>query len=248
MCFCTILGRLRLDAEGGHLRSQLGIIAGGFAPPPGVLSQGYVGGVGAATAVRRQERGPLETLTDEDRPSRPTSLFVAPNGAVFAPPSLRTGVLPRMLQEILDTRVMVKAAAARPDVAGDPVMRRVMTARQLALKMIANVTYGYTAAGFSGRMPCADLADAIVSAGRSTLQRAIALVEGRPAWGARVVYGGRLVLCLLSFSPPAVKLPVCRPQETRTPFSSTSQAAASPRRSASAPRLPRRSMHATRGP
>jgi DNA polymerase zeta len=55
--------------------------------------------------------------------------------------------------------------------------------------MIANVTYGYTAAGFSGRMPCADLADAIVSTGRSTLQRAVALVEGRPERGARVVYG-----------------------------------------------------------
>ena len=85
--------------------------------------------------------------------------------------------------------MMVKNAAARPDVASDPVMSRIMTARQLALKMIANVTYGYTAAGFSGRMPCADLADAIVSTGRSTLQRAVALVEGHPAWGARVVYG-----------------------------------------------------------
>jgi len=30
------------------------------------------------------------------------------------------------------------------------------------LKLIANVTYGYAAAGFSGRMPCAELADAIV--------------------------------------------------------------------------------------
>jgi DNA polymerase zeta len=31
------------------------------------------------------------------------------------------------------------------------VLRRVLDARQLALKMIANVTYGYTAAGFSGK-------------------------------------------------------------------------------------------------
>ena len=39
---------------------------------------------------------------------------------------------------------MVKTAAAREDVTSDPTMRRIMTARQLALKMIANVTYGYT--------------------------------------------------------------------------------------------------------
>jgi hypothetical protein len=30
--------------------------------------------------------------------------------------------------------------------------------RQYALKMIANVTYGYTSASFSGRMPCVDIA------------------------------------------------------------------------------------------
>jgi DNA polymerase zeta len=93
------------------------------------------------------------------------------------------------MQEILHTRIMVKKAMGRPEVASDAVLKRVYHARQLALKLIANVTYGYTAASFSGRMPCAELADAIVSTGRSTLQRAVALVEGRPAWGARVVYG-----------------------------------------------------------
>ncbi len=64
-------------------------------------------------------------------------------------------------------------------------------ARQLALKLLANVTYGYTAAGFSGRMPCAEVADAIVSTARATLERAAALVEAPDApWApARVVYG-----------------------------------------------------------
>jgi hypothetical protein len=37
-----------------------------------------------------------------------------------------------------------------------------LNARQFGLKLLANVTYGYTAASFSGRMPCAELADAIV--------------------------------------------------------------------------------------
>lgn len=34
-----------------------------------------------------------------------------------------------------------------------------LDARQLGLKLIANVTYGYTSASFSGRMPCTDISD-----------------------------------------------------------------------------------------
>lgn len=44
------------------------------------------------------------------------------------------------------------------------MLQRVLNARQFGLKLIANVTYGYTAAGFSGRMPLAELADSIVQA------------------------------------------------------------------------------------
>ena len=48
---------------------------------------------------------------------------------------------------------------------------------------------GYTAAGFSGRMPMAELADAIVQCGRSTLEWTVQLIEARSDWHARVVYG-----------------------------------------------------------
>ena len=59
-----------------------------------------------------------------------------------------------------------------------------LDARQLGLKLIANVTYGYTSASFSGRMPCADIADAIVQTGRDTLQRVRASHprRGHPPW------------------------------------------------------------------
>ena len=67
---------------------------------------------------------------------------------------------------------------------------RQLDARQLGLKLIANVTYGYTAAGFSGRMPCVDLADAIISKGRETLMEAIRLVQQSGLeLGCDVVYG-----------------------------------------------------------
>ena len=138
------------------------------------------------------------------------------------------GVLPRMLHEILATRVMVKAAlkrASKPTVATTAAgpggggggggsnrqqqkqqeqqqeqeqhlerqraraLQRRLNARQFGLKMIANVTYGYTSASFSGRMPCAELADAIVSTGRATLEAAVRLVEANGNWRAKVVYG-----------------------------------------------------------
>uniref|UniRef100_A0A2N9ISQ6 DNA polymerase n=1 Tax=Fagus sylvatica TaxID=28930 RepID=A0A2N9ISQ6_FAGSY len=60
---------------------------------------------------------------------------------------------------------------------------------KLALKLISNVTYGYTAAGFSGRMPCAELADSIVQCGRSTLEKAISFVNAHDKWKAKVIYG-----------------------------------------------------------
>lgn len=46
-----------------------------------------------------------------------------------------------------------------------------LDAKQLTLKLLANVTYGYTSASFSGRMPSVEIADSIVAAGRETLER-----------------------------------------------------------------------------
>lgn len=54
------------------------------------------------------------------------------------------------------------------------------------LKLIANVTYGYTAANFSGRMPCVEVGDSVVAKGRETLERAIKLVRESNQWNAKV--------------------------------------------------------------
>ncbi|KAM3567388.1 hypothetical protein VYU27_010466, partial [Nannochloropsis oceanica] len=78
----------------------------------------------------------------------------------------------------------------RPSYSDNPVLLRVLNARQFSLKMIANVTYGYCSASFSGRMPMAELADAIVSTGRRTLMHAVEHVHKSPVWQpAQVVYG-----------------------------------------------------------
>ncbi|KAL4556308.1 hypothetical protein LXL04_038955 [Taraxacum kok-saghyz] len=115
-------------------------------------------------------------------------ILLTPNGVMYVPSKVRKGVLPRLLDEILSTRIMVKQAMKKLS-PSDKVLHRIYNARQLALKLIANVTYGYTAAGFSGCMPCAELADSIVQCGRKTLETAISLVNTNEKWKAKVIYG-----------------------------------------------------------
>lgn len=114
-------------------------------------------------------------------------LNFSPGGVAFVKPSLRRGVLPQMLKEILDTRLMVKKSMKMHK--DDKTLQRVLHARQLGLKLIANVTYGYTSANFSGRMPSVEVADSVVSKGRETLERCIRYIEASPKWKAQVVYG-----------------------------------------------------------
>lgn len=153
LCFSTCLGRISPTAcaNTGTAVSHKGKL--GLVPYPE-----------ARTAAN------LALIADEWGDEEALACFVSPSGALFCPPRTRAGVLPRMLHEILQTRFMVKKAMKHPANARRPVLQRVLNARQFALKMIANVTYGYASASFSGRMPMAELADAIVSTARSASQ------------------------------------------------------------------------------
>lgn len=114
-------------------------------------------------------------------------ITVSPNGIAFVKSSVRKGVLPCMLEEILNTRIMVKQSMKTYK--QDKALMRLLDARQLGLKLIANVTFGYTAANYSGRMPSVEVGDSIVHKARETLERAIKMVNDTKKWGARVVYG-----------------------------------------------------------
>jgi DNA polymerase zeta len=130
------------------------------------------------TEYRRQERL-LELLKDY--------INIAPNGIMYCKPKIRKSLLAKMLTEILDTRVMVKSGMKQDK--DDKTLQQLLNNRQLALKLLANVTYGYTSASFSGRMPCSEIADSIVQTARETLERAIALIHSVEKWKAEVVYG-----------------------------------------------------------
>lgn len=114
-------------------------------------------------------------------------VHISPNGLVFVQPQVRESTLARMLREVLAARVVTKQSMKwRPH---DRAFQRRQNAQQRALKLLANVTYGYCGASASGRMPCVEIADAIVQYGRETLERAMAEIEREPSWQAEVVYG-----------------------------------------------------------
>jgi DNA polymerase zeta len=130
------------------------------------------------TEYKRQQ-GLLSLLQDY--------INIAPNGMMYVKPEIRKSLLAKMLTEILETRVMVKSGMKKDK--DDKMLQQLLNNRQLALKLLANVTYGYTSASFSGRMPCSEIADSIVQTGRETLERAIAYIHSEEKWGAEVVYG-----------------------------------------------------------
>lgn len=76
-----------------------------------------------------------------------------------------------MLEEILKTRLMVKQSMKAYK--QDRALSRMLDARQLGLKLIANVTFGYTAANFSGRMPCIEVSDTVLSFFQKRLKPAL---------------------------------------------------------------------------
>ncbi|KAF8640582.1 hypothetical protein AX17_000244 [Amanita inopinata Kibby_2008] len=126
-----------------------------------------------------QPPGLLSTLREH--------INIAPNGMVYVKPEVRKGLLGRMLSELLETRIMVKQSMK--SVKNDKTLHRILNARQLSLKYICNVTYGYTSATYSGRMPAVEIADSIVQSGRETLEKAITVINSTNKWGAQVVYG-----------------------------------------------------------
>ena len=63
----------------------------------------------------------------------------------FVDKTVRMGVLPRFLQEVLETRILIKNSIKEEKKRSSPDLGRidVLDSRQFSLKMIANVTCGF---------------------------------------------------------------------------------------------------------
>ena len=104
-----------------------------------------------------------------------------PGNTQYVTRGTRVGLLPRICHEILQTRIMIKRAMKSGH--KSPARLAQLDARQLTLKLLINVVYGYTTASFTGRMPCVEIADSILLTARKSLETV--MVQAGP----QVVYG-----------------------------------------------------------
>lgn len=109
-------------------------------------------------------------------------LLRTPSGAAFLPREERRGIIPRILEELVERRT---EARKRFKKAEDPSLRRALDAEQWALKILANAFYGHL--GYSrAKIYDLDIANAITSVGRTLIQTTAEKLRG---WGYEVVYG-----------------------------------------------------------
>lgn len=95
------------------------------------------------------------------------------NGHVFVHASVKKGILPTILSELLTAR-----KRAKKDMKNAPTEfeRAVQNGRQLALKISANSVYGFTGATV-GQLPCVPIASSTTSYGRQLLEKTKDYVE-----------------------------------------------------------------------
>lgn len=117
-------------------------------------------------------------------------IFLSPNGLMFLKKGIRRSFLATILNELLDARFQLKDTMKllNEERDRDENLYKLYNSKQLILKLLANVIYGYTSASFSGRMPCSDVSDAIVQSGREILEQSIRFIELEYST-FKVVYG-----------------------------------------------------------
>uniref|UniRef100_A0A452TZ11 DNA polymerase n=1 Tax=Ursus maritimus TaxID=29073 RepID=A0A452TZ11_URSMA len=129
-----------------------------------------------------------------------------PTGDEFVKTSVRKGLLPQILENLLSARKRAKAELAQET---DPLRRQVLDGRQLALKVSANSVYGFTGAQV-GKLPCLEISQSVTGFGRQMIERTKQLVESKytveNGYGtnAKVVYGDTdSVMCRFGVSSVA---------------------------------------------
>ena len=118
-------------------------------------------------------------LNDENSYEHITS----PTGAKFVTPSVREGVFPAIVKELVETRKKVKMEMKNEK---DPERKRILDAKQHALKIMANSLYGYL--GFLPvRLYLLEIANSITAFGRENIIKTKELVESE--FPVEIVYG-----------------------------------------------------------
>ncbi|XP_043956907.1 DNA polymerase delta catalytic subunit [Gambusia affinis] len=121
----------------------------------------------------------------------PDDFIKTPTGDQFVKSSMRKGLLPEILENLLSARKRAKAELKKET---DPFKKQVLDGRQLALKISANSVYGFTGAQV-GKLPCLEISQSVTGFGRQMIEKTKQLVESKYTISngyqadARVVYG-----------------------------------------------------------
>lgn len=131
LCFSTCLGKLRSGAAGNEeTTSRLGVSY-------------YPESISAVNnSLHIKQVNDLEHIVlDNQILNKDNAPYIAPNGSIFCSKTIRQGILPMMVKEMLDTRIMVKRSLKKHCISSkNKVLEKVLDARQLAIKLLANVT------------------------------------------------------------------------------------------------------------
>ena len=103
----------------------------------------------------------------------PDQVERTPQGDYFVRDSVRKGLLPEILRELLGARKRAKADMKK---ATDPLEKAVLNGRQLALKISANSVYGFTGATV-GKLPCLEISSSVTAYGRQMIEQTMAVVK-----------------------------------------------------------------------
>ena len=135
LCYSTCAGKLDYHSTRNEMRLQ-GRTTGRVGPLEYSEER-------TATVLKHHMKSLREGVSE-----RKDRAYVAPTGTIFVSEAVVKGVLPQVLDEMLSTRAMLKKASKQyknlvPNLS--PSILRQLEARQLALKYVANVTYGKNA-------------------------------------------------------------------------------------------------------
>ncbi len=117
------------------------------------------------------------------KPTNVTDVIETPNKVKFVGKSVREGVMPKVVRELIEERDKVRAEAKKTK---DESKKKILEAKQIALKYMTNSFYGYT--GYErARLYMLDIATSITACGRFLIEKTKSLVEEDKT--LKVVYG-----------------------------------------------------------
>lgn len=112
------------------------------------------------------------TTVITDKSISEDQINITPSGGHFIKPDVYKGIIPSILEELLDKRVATKNLMKNT---ADPTEKRVLDATQLALKILLNSFYGYS--GYvRARLYSMVLASSVTSYGRTNIHSSVDVI------------------------------------------------------------------------